>query len=113
MNEAREVLLETSSRDIVLDILAHRVPDRDVYVFGSRANGQARRASDLDLAIEGRLTLRQRAELADDFSESDLPMEVDFVDLAVVTPVFLKRIQQEWVPLVKGKKVDNPERVAA
>lgn len=113
MSEDRTIDLEASDLTTVLQILSQRVPDRDVFVFGSRVTGQARRRSDLDLAIEGKLTLRQRAELTDAFSESNLPIEVDFVDLAVLTPVFRRRIEQEWVPLVKGMKPVGVEQIAA
>ena len=33
------------------DILEARIPDRTVWIFGSRAKNRARRRSDLDLAI--------------------------------------------------------------
>lgn len=36
---------------IVRDILRQHVPDQPVWAFGSRARGDARRYSDLDLAV--------------------------------------------------------------
>jgi predicted nucleotidyltransferase len=93
--------LSPSDLSIVRGVLDQLVPDRPVYVFGSRANGRAGRRSDLDLAIGGEqpLTLRLRADLADAFDESDLPIEVDVVDLATVSETFRKRIMAEWIEL--------------
>lgn len=102
-NRVRVDLAEGDLR-IVTEILSSRMPDRPVFVFGSRATGTARRRSDLDLAIGGPapLTLRQRALLNDDFSESDLPIFVDVVDLNAITPEFRKRIERDFVPLQAG-----------
>jgi predicted nucleotidyltransferase len=84
--------------EIVSRILARYVPDRPVFVFGSRATGQAKRRSDLDIAVGGNepLSLRIQGDLADAFDESDLPIEVDVVDLASVSETFRKRISAEW-----------------
>lgn len=39
--------------EIVKAILRKHVPDREVYYFGSRATGTAKKFSDLDLAVIG------------------------------------------------------------
>lgn len=48
--------------------------------------GRARKYSDLDLAVADTrpLTWLERASLIEDFSESDLPIRVDIVDLNTV-----------------------------
>ena len=86
---------------IVRSILDKYVPSRPVFVFGSRANGQAKRLSDLDLAIGGDkpLSLRLQGDLAEAFDESDLPIEVDVVDIHEVSETFRKRIMSEWIEL--------------
>ena len=93
--------LGLSEQDLhcVLQILSTHVPGRPVYAFGSRATGHARRRSDLDLAVGGAspLSLRQRALLSEDFTESDLPIEVDVVDLNAITPEFHRRIERDFV----------------
>jgi len=68
-----------------------------VWVFGSRATGTARRASDLDLAIDaGRpLTRKETGTLLDAFEESDLPYTVDVVDLHTVAPSFRAIIERD------------------
>jgi predicted nucleotidyltransferase len=106
MSEPAKLDLSENDLRIVLQILEEWVPGRPVYVFGSRANGKARRRSDLDLAIGGDppLTLHQRAMLTNDFDESDLPIEVDVVDLGTVSPDFHQRIQRHWIALTSGSQ---------
>ena len=90
MSQTATIAISLEELAIVLSILRARIPDRAVWVFGSRANGNARRRSDLDLAVDGDepLPLRLRSELAEDFDQSDLPYRVDVVDLASITPEF-------------------------
>ena len=48
-----------------------------VRVFGSRAKGNHRRGSDIDLAVEGKYEMFR---LRDDFEESSLPYLIDIID---------------------------------
>jgi type I restriction enzyme S subunit len=84
---------------IVRDILHKHVPRHEVWAFGSRVNGTTKPYSDLDLAIisDKPLSLKVRSELADDFSESDLPWRVDVVDWATTGGAFRKIIEQHKV----------------
>ena len=88
------ILLTSDQRGIVESIVAARLPHREVRVFGSRARGPIKRHSDLDLLVLGmsRLDLSTRAELNDDFDESDLPFRVDVVDANAIDPSFLARV---------------------
>jgi type I restriction enzyme S subunit len=84
---------------IVRDILRRRVPGCEVWAFGSRAVGKAKRYSDLDLAIirDTALPLAVRAELEEAFSESDLPWRVDVVDWATTGATFRAIIMRDKV----------------
>jgi predicted nucleotidyltransferase len=65
---------------------------REVRVFGSRANGTARRASDLDLAISAPLaTAREWAELCDALENAPLIYELDLVRTEQTTNDRLKQ----------------------
>ena len=94
-------VLSSGEQEIVRAILQRHLPGREVWLFGSRATGAAKPFSDLDLAILGTqpLPLSTLAELADDFSESDLPFKVDIVDWATTGERFRKIIEAERVIL--------------
>jgi len=107
------ISIEPLEAQIVLDILASRVGDRAVFVYGSRARRTPRRRSDLDLAFTGQdpMPLSLRTELADAFDASDLPYRVDLLDLATVAPEFRELIEKDFVPIeaLKDLTVDVQE----
>ena len=72
------------------DTLQRHVPRYAVWAFGSRAKGNAKPYSDLDLAIitVRPLPLDVSATLADEFSLSALPWKVDIVDWATTSEAF-------------------------
>ncbi len=86
---------------VVRGILRRHVPDREARIYGSRATGSARAASDLDLVILGEepLSFEALAALRDDFSESDLPYRVDVTDWASLSPSFRALIEPTLLPL--------------
>ncbi len=104
MTEQRTLDLDPTSLGIVQEILSRHVPERPVFAFGSRTRGRARRRSDLDLAVGGAEPLNHEivAEIKDDFSESDLPIFVDVLDVHSVDPGFLQRIEPYFVPVQVG-----------
>ena len=92
--------LDDEHRRIVREILAAHLPgDVRVLAFGSRVKNSHRPLSDLDLALEGHasLTLAERADLSDAFSESDLPFKVDVVDLTTSDAAFRAIVEREGV----------------
>lgn len=94
--------LAPKHRLIVLDIIAEHLPHTtQVWVFGSRATGRARRYSDLDLVLDAgrRLTVDERAMLWDAFDECDLPYRVDIVDWRAIDDRFRRAIADQRVPL--------------
>jgi predicted nucleotidyltransferase len=70
------ITIRPQDRNIVRDILevGLQVPEKSIYVFGSRAIGTSKPAADLDLAIDigHPLSHEQLSMLADAFEESDL-----------------------------------------
>jgi predicted nucleotidyltransferase len=115
MAEIGGLNITESDLAIVRRILQEHVAGRPVYVFGSRVNGRAQRRSDLDLAIGGDdpMPLRVRAALAEAFDESDLPIEVDVVDLSAISETFRARISSEWIPLDLSSALADPKEVHA
>src|SRR5665213_2267048 len=92
-------------RDKDLEILRgafRRFPSvREVRVFGSRANGNARRASDLDLAISApEATPAEWADLCDALENAPLIYELDLVRPEQATSERLKeKIQSEGIAI--------------
>ena len=82
--------------EIVLDVLARHLPDREVRLIGSRVTGRAKPFSDLDLVIMGDepLALRALAELRDAFDDSELPFTVDIVEWASASEAFRRVIAE-------------------
>jgi type I restriction enzyme S subunit len=81
----------------VNEILRRNVPDRKVWVFGSRVTGKAKPTSDLDLCIVGETPLPYEvsAQLRQDFSDSDIPYTVDLVDWATCSTGFRAIIERD------------------
>lgn len=98
--------LDPEEWSIVLDILSMLVPGHEVWAFGSRAKGNAKPYSDLDLAIiTGQpLTMAIKASLREAFSESDLPWQVDVVDWATASPEFRSIITAGGVVIQQAAK---------
>jgi predicted nucleotidyltransferase len=84
---------------IVRDILRRYVPEHEVWAFGSRVKGTAWQYSDLDLAIitEAPLSFKVRGDMAEDFSESDLPFRVDILDWATTAENFRRIVEDDKV----------------
>ncbi|MDD2795504.1 nucleotidyltransferase family protein [Acidocella sp.] len=86
---------------LVQKILRAQIPAAKVWVFGSRAKGTTKRASDLDLAIDTGAPLPPAvsAHLADAFDEAPLACNVDLVDLHNITPEFRALIDAHKIAL--------------
>ena len=84
-------------KDMVLDGLSGYAVT--VYLFGSRARGPVRRASDVDIAVEAQEPLPPRvlARLRDRLEESTVPYRVDILDLASAGDALRERVKREGV----------------
>ena len=74
---------------------------REVRLFGSRATGHARRASDIDLAISAPdATANQWLELTDALDEAPIIYEFDVVRTEHAhNPRLIEKIAREGVPI--------------
>lgn len=84
-------------KEIVFRYLAGR--EAQVYLFGSRARGKARTASDIDIAIEAPEPLPPflLAEMRDALEESTIPYNVDVVDLRTAGAALRAIVRKEGV----------------
>ena len=84
-------------REIIFQVLDDR--DVRVYLFGSSVTGRVRRSSDIDVAIDPlhvhTFPSALLAELRERLEESEVPYDVDIVDLSVASPEIRARIERE------------------
>jgi predicted nucleotidyltransferase len=101
MNQTLSLDMRPDHLRIVHDILQKHLPDRTVWVFGSRVTGRAKKYSDLDIAVLGDrpMSIALSAAVYEAFSESDLPWKVDVVDWAITDAWFRAIIEGEKVVL--------------
>lgn len=89
----------TLLRTILRTYLGER-PAR-VYAFGSRARGDSRSNSDLDVLLDDQeeIPLSTLAALKEAFEESCLPFRVDVVRRSDLSPEFYQHIHRDCLPL--------------
>lgn len=70
-----------------------------LYLFGSRARGDAGRASDIDIAVlpEAPLEPGTLARIRDALEESTIPYEVEVIDLSRVDGAFRRKVLAEAI----------------
>lgn len=84
----------------VKNVLRQVVPDRHFWVFGSRANGNAKKYSDLDLYVDDSLSAVEKTMAQMSFEESELPFRVDIVDRESVGAGVREKILRHALPIL-------------
>lgn len=89
-------LAREASEIVIAALHPHAV---SVFLFGSRARGDARSRSDIDLAVlaPGGLPPEALATAREALEESTIAQRVDLVDLAAADPDFRRRIMREGI----------------
>ena len=72
---------------------------RKVLLFGSRARGDYLKNSDIDLAIDGDFTSRQKRKIKEMIDELSGLYSVDIVFFDEILPEFRQKIEREGVVL--------------
>jgi predicted nucleotidyltransferase len=86
----------------ILAVLREALADTEcrVYLFGSRATGRHRAASDYDIGVEARGDVTRRLSRAREVLEgSTIPVAVDLVDLTEASPAMVQKVAQEGIQL--------------
>jgi len=90
-----DVLLEQALQQIVR-VAQRSLALRRVILFGSRARGDARPDSDIDLAFEHRSSDAEWAEFVNEMAEhAPMLVSLDLVDLARVDTALRARIERQ------------------
>ena len=92
-----EVALEEAKRIVLGKLGGTRAR---VYLFGSRAQGNPRAASDIDIGILDDAPLADflLSDIRETLFESTIPYRVDVVDLGQVDAEFRRRVLTEGIP---------------
>jgi type I restriction enzyme S subunit len=87
--------------EIVKNILTKIVPDVEVFAFGSRVTGPAKKHSDLDLLLKGKGIIDKAImrKLKTAFEDSDLPFRVDLLDWETAKKEFREMIEKQIVKI--------------
>ena len=93
--------ITVDEQKIVQCILRSIIPDKTVWVIGSRITAKHKPYSDLDLLVMGDegLPLAAIADFRDAFSKSDLPFKVDLVLWSALNDNFKQLFKQNHVVL--------------
>jgi predicted nucleotidyltransferase len=87
---------------LLVQLLQQLLPDTGVWAFGSRVNGKARPASDLDLVIFSRPEQKSRVfALQEALEESALPFRVDLLIWDEIPESFKTNIRQHYIELAE------------
>jgi predicted nucleotidyltransferase len=96
---------------LINTVLKEHIPQYEVWAFGSRTTGKAKKFSDLDLVILSHeaIDLKILFALMNDFAESNLPFKVDIVDWSTIDQIFREIIRKNHVIIQNGPKIDSPQ----
>jgi predicted nucleotidyltransferase len=88
---------------LVKEILMKHIPDKTVWVYGSRIKDSAHEGSDLDLVIMNDISNEQISSLRSAFSESNLPILVDLMSWSEIPNEFRNEIEETHEVLQEDK----------
>ncbi len=100
MNASTTLPISPSDRIAIERALAPLLAHARLRLFGSRARGDARHTSDIDLAVQAgaRIPAAELAALREALEESHVPFRVDLVDYATASPQLKQAIDREGIP---------------
>jgi uncharacterized protein len=105
MGEQKRNRFGLTDRDMktIHDILRSYPEIREVHIFGSRAKGEHRQGSDVNLAIMNSGTpVGRLSKMRGDFEESSLPYTIDIVDFTRLdNPEFIDHIRRAGLPFYR------------
>lgn len=85
-------MLSTKELDLIKNILAKYKVIEEAYIFGSRAHGDYRPNSDVDLAIKGKdIDIKIINALINEFYDSSSPYTYDIVHIDSLSNKTLKK----------------------
>lgn len=86
---------------LITSVLQKNFGNVDFWVYGSRARGNAKKFSDVDIIVKGEMafTIFDIGKAKTDLAESDLPYLVDITDWYSVDKGFLEVIKPDLIKI--------------
>ncbi len=104
----KKLHLPVKYRKQIKTLFRKHLPDVDVWVYGSRVNGQSHPASDLDLVLRApglkKINSLKLYDLKEALTESNIPFLVEARDWALLPKSFHQEIKRSYIILIKGEK---------
>lgn len=96
-----DIQLSKEQTSLIKSVLLKNLGDADVWVYGSRAKGNAKKNSDVDIIIKGKkvFTMFEISQAKTDLAESNLPYLVDIIDWYSVNEGFLEMIKPDLIKI--------------
>jgi len=87
--------LEDIYIEFIKNTISAVLPDVEIFIYGSRVQGKARKYSDVDIALKGEIEFKDLLKVKALFEDSTFPYKVDIVDLDNLKPDFLNIIKND------------------
>lgn len=105
-----ELFLRPQDRERLLRLLAEHLPEVTVWAYGSRVNGEAHDASDLDLVLRSPdlspIDFLRLGDFTDALRESNIPILIEARDWARLPASFHREIEKNYVVVCEGAAAD-------
>ena len=99
INETPEERLERYKK-ILIKIIEKKLPNCDIYLFGSRARSDYSQGSDIDIALndnDKKIDFKIILNIYSKIEETSIPLTIDLVDLNNIDANFKKAIKKERI----------------
>jgi len=86
-------------KNIIIPILIKYLPDAKIILYGSRARGDFKEGSDIDVSVDSGSKIEDilMGKIMGDLEESNLPINYDIVDFWSVSNDMQKKIMEDGI----------------
>lgn len=102
-----------NDKKFIASVVQKHLPQAKIWCFGSRARGDHKNTSDLDLLIDNKglpIDLNTLGNIKEALTQSFLIYKVDIVDGQRISDDFKAKIKSELVPFITDASAHFPNR---